>query len=151
MRCPYCGDPRSRVVDTRGVGTAIRRRRQCKGCEQRFTTYERVAKVNLLVIKRDGRREEFDRQKLYEGILKACAKRPVASERIEAAVANVEMRLYALGQAEVPYGLVGEMVMDELHGMDEVAYVRFASVYRHFADLEEMKQAVDGLLATRSK
>ena len=151
MRCPYCDNPGSRVIDTRSVGAAIRRRRQCKGCEQRFTTYERVAKVNLLVIKRDGRREEFDRQKLFEGILKACAKRPVASEAIEAAVAGVEKRLYALGQAEVPCGLIGEMVMDELRDLDEVAYVRFASVYRQFADLNEMKRAVDDMLATRKK
>ena len=151
MRCPYCNDPNSRVIDTRSVGAAIRRRRQCQACEQRFTTYERVAKVNLLVIKRDGRREEFDRQKLFEGILKACAKRPIASEDIESTVASVEKRLYALGQAEVPYGLIGEMVMDELRDLDEVAYVRFASVYRHFTDLEDMKVAVDQLLANRNK
>jgi len=150
MRCPYCGSPRSRVIDTRSVGAAIRRRRQCRECEQRFTTYERVAKITLLVVKRDGRREEFDRQKLFDGILKACAKRPVSSETIERSVERIEMRLHALGQAEVLYRVVGEMVMDELRDLDEVAYVRFASVYRHFTDLEDMKQEVDGLLAGRT-
>ena len=149
MRCPYCDNQGSRVIDTRSVGAAIRRRRQCKACEQRFTTYERVAKVNLLVIKRDGRREEFDRQKLFEGILTACAKRPVASEAIESAVADVEKRLYALGQAEVPSGLIGELVMDELRDLDEVAYVRFASVYRKFRDLEEMQRALEDVMASR--
>ena len=150
MRCPYCGSPRSRVIDTRSVGAAIRRRRQCMECEQRFTTYERMAKNTLLVVKRDGRREEYDRQKLFEGILKACAKRPVASETIEKSVARIEMRLHALGQAEVLYRVVGEMVLDELRDLDEVAYVRFASVYLHFTDLEDMKQEVDGLLAGRT-
>ncbi|MCG2767104.1 MAG: transcriptional regulator NrdR [Chloroflexota bacterium] len=150
MRCPYCGSPRSRVVDTRSVGAAIRRRRQCRECAQRFTTYERVAKMNLLVVKRDGRREEFDRQKLFDGILNACAKRPVSSEAIEDTVARIEMQLYALGQAEVSYRVVGETVMDELRNLDEVAYVRFASVYRHFTDLEDMKHEVDGLLAGRT-
>ena len=150
MRCPYCGSPRSRVVDTRSVGTAIRRRRQCRECAQRFTTYERVAKMNLLVVKRDGRREEFDRQKLFDGILNACAKRPVSSDTIEDTVARIEMQLFALGQAEVSYRAVGETVMEELRSLDEVAYVRFASVYRHFTDLEDMKQEVDGLLAGRT-
>ena len=149
MRCPFCASSSSKVIDTRAVGAAIRRRRQCKDCEQRFTTYERVTKVNLLVVKRDGRREEFDRQKLFDGILKACAKRPVASDTIEDTVASIEMRLYALGRTEVPYRLIGEMVMDELRELDEVAYVRFASVYRHFTDLEAMKQEVDELLAAR--
>ena len=150
MRCPYCGSPRSRVVDTRSVGAAIRRRRQCRECAQRFTTYERVAKMNLLVVKRDGRREEFDRQKLFDGILKACTKRPVASETIEETVAIIEKRLYVLGQAEIPYRVVGEMVMDELRKLDDVAYVRFASVYRHFTDLKDIKQEVDGLLAGKT-
>lgn len=150
MRCPYCANVGSRVIDTRGVGAAIRRRRQCKECRQRFTTYERVAKLALLVVKRDERREEFDRQKLFDGIWKACAKRPVPFETVEEVVSRIEMRLHALGQAEVPYGLIGEMVMDELRELDEVAYVRFASVYRHFTDLEDMKQEVDGLLARRA-
>jgi transcriptional repressor NrdR len=138
------------VIDTRGVGAAIRRRRQCEDCDQRFTTYERVAKVNLLVVKRDGRREDFDRQKLHMGILKACAKRPISAKAIEEIVSRIEMRLYALGQAEVAYGQIGEMVMEELRHLDEVAYVRFASVYRHFTDLEDMKQEVDDLLASRT-
>jgi len=106
--------------------------------------------VNLLVVKRDGRREEFDRDKLFEGILKACTKRPVSSQTIEDIVARIEMQLYALGRAEVSYRAIGEMVMDELRELDEVAYVRFASVYRHFTDLKDMKQEVDGLLASRA-
>ena len=146
MRCPFCGSAESRVVDTREVGDGIRRRRECQSCSQRFTTYEQIAKVNLLVIKRDGRRETFDRQKLFDGILRACAKRPIASEDIENMVGEIEAALYSLGQNEVPSRVVGEMVMDRLKGVDGVAYVRFASVYRSFADLETLKREVDQML-----
>jgi len=146
MKCPFCAGNESRVVDTREVGAGIRRRRECQGCGQRYTTYEQVAKVNLLVIKRDGRRETFDRQKLFEGIWKACAKRPIASEDIERMVDDIESRLYGLGQSEVPSRVIGEMVMDALIKVDPVAYVRFASVYRSFADLETLKREVDEML-----
>ena len=146
MRCPFCGSAESRVVDTREVGDGIRRRRECQSCSQRFTTYEQIAKVNLLVIKRDGRRETFDRQKLFDGIWRACAKRPIASEDIENMVGEIEAALYSLGQNEVPSRVVGEMVMDRLKGVDGVAYVRFASVYRSFADLETLKREVDQML-----
>jgi len=146
MRCPFCGSAESRVVDTREVGDGIRRRRECQECAQRFTTYEHIAKVNLLVIKRDGRRETFDRQKLFDGIWRACAKRPIASEDIENMVGEVEAALYSLGQNEVPSRVVGEMVMERLKGLDGVAYVRFASVYRSFADLETLKREVDEML-----
>ena len=146
MKCPYCGSSDSRVVDTRPVGQAVRRRRECKDCEQRFTTYERVARVSLLVVKQDGRREEFSRQKLHDGVLKACAKRPVASEAIEDLVTRVEAHVYSLGQAEVPSSVVGERVMEELYELDGVAYVRFASVYRPFADLRALKQEVDEIV-----
>jgi transcriptional repressor NrdR len=146
MRCPFCGSAESRVVDTREVGDGIRRRRECQECAQRFTTYEQIAKVNLLVIKRDGRRETFDRQKLFDGIWRACAKRPIASEDIENMVGEVEAALYSLGQNEVPSRVVGEMVMERLKGLDGVAYVRFASVYRSFADLETLKREVDEML-----
>jgi len=151
VHCPYCGSSDSKVVDTRPVGQAIRRRRECKSCKQRFTTYERVAKVSLLVVKRDGRREEFNRQKLYDGVLKACAKRPIASDAIEDLVSRVEGYVYGLGQAEVPSSLIGERVMNELRELDAVAYVRFASVYRPFADLQALKQEVDNLLERRSE
>lgn len=146
MKCPFCGLAKSRVVDTREVGDGIRRRRECKACKQRYTTYERVAKVNLLVIKADARREPFDQGKLLEGIWKACAKRPVASEEVERMVSEIESKLYALGQSEVPSRVIGEMVMDRLRDLDGVAYVRFASVYRSFADLETLKREVDAML-----
>ncbi|MBC7237832.1 MAG: transcriptional repressor NrdR [Chloroflexi bacterium] len=146
MKCPFCGATDSRVVDTREVGDAIRRRRECQSCQQRFTTYEQVAKVNLLIVKRDGRREPFDRQKLTEGIWKACAKRPISSEQIEQLVSNIESNLYNLGKSEVPSRIVGEMVMERLRELDDVAYVRFASVYRSFADLEAFQREVDHMI-----
>lgn len=146
MKCPYCGHTESRVVDTREVGDGIRRRRECQSCGQRFTTYEQVARVNLLVIKRDGRREPFDRQKLYEGIRRACAKRPISAERIEQVVSEIETNLYNLGQAEVSSRAIGEMVMERLREIDDVAYVRFASVYRSFADIQTLKREVDQIV-----
>ncbi len=146
MPCPFCGADDSRVIDTRQVGDAIRRRRECQRCHQRFTTYERVAKINLLVVKRDGRREEFDRQKLFEGLRKACAKRPIPTEALNQLCDQVETQLFSLGQSEVPSRAIGEMVVEKLRDLDKVAYVRFASVYRSFTDLEDMKREVDGLL-----
>ena len=146
MKCPYCSSSASRVVDTREVGDGIRRRRECQSCGQRFTTYERVAKANLLVIKRDGRREPFDRQKLFEGIRIACAKRPVPSKVIDQLVADIESSLYRLGRAEISSRIIGEMVMERLRDLDGVAYVRFASVYRSFADLETLKREVDEMV-----
>ncbi len=146
MKCPFCGSGQSRVMDTREVGDGIRRRRECQECRQRYTTYEHVAKVNLLVVKRDDRREAFDRQKLFEGIWKACGKRPIASKDIEHMVDQIESSLYSLGQSEVLSRVIGEMVMDRLSKMDPVAYVRFASVYRSFADLETLKREVDRML-----
>jgi transcriptional repressor NrdR len=146
MKCPFCGATESRVVDTREVGDGIRRRRECQSCSQRYTTYEQVAKANLLIVKRDGRREPFDRAKLSEGIWKACTKRPIASEQVETLVAEIEAALYGLGQSEVPSRAIGEMVMARLRKLDAVAYVRFASVYRSFADLETLKREVDQML-----
>ena len=146
MKCPYCGSTDSRVVDTREVGDGIRRRRECQACKQRYTTYEQVARVNLLVIKRDGRREPFNRQKLFEGIRQACAKRPISTEIIDQMVTGIESDLYVLGKSEVPSRVIGEMVMRRLREVDGVAYVRFASVYRSFADLETLKREVDNML-----
>jgi transcriptional repressor NrdR len=146
MPCPFCGAEDSRVVDTRQVGDAVRRRRECQSCGRRFTTYERVTKANIMVVKRDGRREEFDREKLYEGIRRACAKRPVSAEALDQIVDQIENWLYRLGQSEVPSRAIGEMVVDKLRDLDGVAYVRFASVYRSFTDLEDLKREVDGLL-----
>jgi len=150
MKCPFCAHGESRVVDTREVGDSIRRRRECEGCHQRYTTYEQVAKANLFVVKRDGRREAFDRQKLFDGIWKACAKRPIASERVEQMVGEIESALYGLGQSEVPSSVIGGMVMERLKALDAVAYVRFASVYRSFADLETLKREVDAMLERKT-
>ncbi len=149
MKCPYCSSTDSRVIDTREVGDGIRRRRECQNCHQRFTTYEQIAKVNLVVIKNDGRREAFDRQKLFDGIWRACTKRPISTETIEQVVSNIETNLYNLGKAEVPSRVIGEMVMERLREIDEVAYVRFASVYRSFSDLETLKREVDDLMGRR--
>jgi transcriptional repressor NrdR len=140
MLCPYCQQGDSRVIDTRRVGTGIRRRRECVRCGQRFTTYERLAAMSLMVVKHDGRREPFDREKLHLGIQKACAKRPISEETLEKLVAQIEGDLFALGHAEVQSEVIGEMVMDQLRDVDDVAYVRFASVYRRFKD-------IDGLVA----
>ncbi len=146
MKCPFCGGTESRVIDTREVGDGIRRRRACQQCRQRYTTYEAVVKVALQIVKRDGRREDFDRQKLFEGIWKACTKRPIASDAVEEMVDDIENRLYSLGQAEVESKVIGEMVMERLQKLDPVAYVRFASVYRSFADLATLKREVDGMI-----
>lgn len=147
MRCPFCGAGESRVIDTREVGDGIRRRRECQACGQRFTTYERVAKVNLLVVKRDGRREPFDRQKLFEGLLRACAKRPISTDQIDELVSGVENSLYGLGKAEIPSHVIGELVIDRLRELDGVAYVRFASVYRSFANLQVLRREIDDMIA----
>lgn len=135
MRCPFCRAD-SRVVDTREVGNDIRRRRECITCQKRFTTYERLAAANILVVKRDGRREEFDRLKLRRSVLLASTKRPVSSDAIENLVSEVEAELYRQNRNEVPTVLVGELVMEKLRRLDDVAYVRFASVYRDFRDVE---------------
>jgi len=143
MRCPYCQKGDSHVVDTREVGNTIRRRRECPTCGQRFTTYERLAPVSLLVVKRDGRREPFDREKLHRGIYKACAKRPIPDETIEALVGRVENDLFALGKAEVESRTIGQMVMEQLRALDDVAYVRFASVYRRFKDIDGLVEEIN--------
>ena len=147
MKCPFCSVGDSRVVDTREVGDGIRRRRECQACRQRFTTYERVAKINLLIVKRDGRREPFDRQKLFEGLVRACAKRPVSTEQIDDLVSEIESNLYHLGKAEIPSRVIGEMVIERLRGLDGVAYVRFASVYRSFANLQVLKREIEDMIA----
>ena len=151
MKCPYCGHPDSRVVDSRAPEDTVRRRRECPACGQRFTTYERVQSTALLVVKRDGRREEFNREKVKAGILKACAKRPVSVEAIERIVGEIERELARLGRAEVPSSIIGQMVMDRLRFLDHVAYVRFASVYRNFQDLESFKKEVETLLSGRER
>lgn len=138
------------VTDSRDSGDGIHRRRRCKDCGRKFSTYERVETAQLLVVKRDGRREPYDRDKLYRGIRRACEKRPLPVGELENAVEEIEQALYRLGRPEVASQVIGEMVMEKLARMDSIAYIRFASVYRSFSDLEEMRQEMDELLR-RSK
>lgn len=148
MKCPFCGNPDSKVVDSRPDkgGAAIRRRRECEQCARRFTTHERVEEILPLVCKKDGRREPFDRMKIIAGIKKACEKRPISLESIELLVDRLEVRLQEAGEKEISTTIIGEWIMKELHGMDEVAYVRFASVYRSFRDISEFMQELQELL-----
>ncbi len=148
MRCPYCGYSDTKVTDSRDADDGIRRRRECLNCGQRFTTMERSAMSELLVAKKDGRREEFSREKLMAGIRKACEKRPLAAGTTEAIVDAVELSLRQSGAPEVPSEEIGEQVMSHLRELDHIAYIRFASVYREFADLEEMQQELH-VLASR--
>lgn len=147
MRCPFCGADEDRVVDTRSSqeGRAVRRRRECESCGKRFTTYESVELFPRQVVKRDGRREPYDRQKLLLGIVTACTKRPVNIDTIEAIVERIEQRLEESGRVEVESRWLGEQVMQELQQADEVAYVRFASVYRQFKDVTEFMNELRGL------
>ena len=147
MRCPFCGSQEDRVVDTRSSkeGRAIRRRRECLACAKRYTTYESIELVPLQVVKRDGRREPYERQKLLLGLVTACTKRPVNLETIEAVVDRIEESLEALGTAEIDSEWLGERVMEELQEIDQVAYVRFASVYRQFKDVTEFMDELKGL------
>lgn len=146
MKCPYCGGTESRVKDSRDIGDAVHRRRECEQCKGRFSTYERVEKSPLMIIKRDQRREAYDRHKLSVGIRKACEKRPLPAEEIEKAVEEVEQTLYQLGKQEIPSSVVGELVMERLRHMDQIAYIRFASVYRSFRDVETMFEEIQKLL-----
>lgn len=151
MKCPYCGAPESKVVDSRAVdeGSSIRRRRECVACGKRFTTYEVVDEIPLTVVKKDGRREPFDRNKILAGLLKACEKRPVPVARLEELVDHVERALKGKLEREVSSSEIGEMVMERLRDVDEVAYVRFASVYRQFKDIDRFMQELQKLLNNR--
>jgi transcriptional repressor NrdR len=148
MKCPYCGYEEDRVVDSRSAqdGRAVRRRRECLKCKERFTTYEYVEKVVLNVIKSDRRREPYERQKLINGIMLACKKRPVSTKKVEAIVDEIEAHLYELFRNEVTSKFIGELVMKRLREVDEVAYVRFASVYRKFQDKTEFIDELKKLL-----
>jgi transcriptional repressor NrdR len=142
MKCPFCRHPKTRVVDKRNLeelGT-IRRRRECLACERRFSTYERIEWTGVSVIKKDGRRESFDRDKLLAGLLKACEKRPIPREEIEKLVSGIEAEMYNYGSREIPAQVIGELVMDRLKELDKVAYIRFASVYREFTDLKSFEK-----------
>jgi transcriptional repressor NrdR len=148
MKCPTCGHLEDKVIDSRSAreGQAIRRRRECLKCKRRFTTYETVELTPLLVIKKDGSRQPFNREKILTGILRACEKRPIPAEKLRAIVDTIENDLLRQGVDEVQSSAVGERVMEELHRLDEVAYVRFASVYRHFKDLNEFLEELRSLL-----
>ena len=147
MKCPYCQAPDSRVTDSREIsgGSAIRRRRECPACARRFTTFERIDLAGLVVVKKDGRRQEFDPDKLRQKLRVALTKRPVGEEQIDQLVQRVEADLLAQGKAEVPSSAIGEAVLQQLKAVDHVAYIRFASVYREFADLQDLKREVDDL------
>jgi transcriptional repressor NrdR len=148
MICPFCSNERTRVVDKReiGSGTVTRRRRECLECGKRFTTYERVEALDLYIIKKDGRREPYDRQKLRMGMLKACEKRPISQEAINKIIGKIENELRQLKSLEVESKIVGEKVMEELRKLDKVAYIRFASVYREFADVTDFQKELRGLV-----
>ena len=145
MKCPYCGGAESKVIDSRASNEGVRRRRKCLSCSARFTTYEHIQPHSIFVVKKDGRREEFNRDKLFLGIRKACDKRPLPTGTIDKLVDNIEAELYKQGKSEVPGSLIGDLVMEGLRKLDHIAYIRFASVYREFADIGELKQAIDNL------
>ena len=149
MKCPYCNHLDTKVIDSRPIddGTAIRRRRICDACGKRFTTYEKVETIPLLIIKKDNTRENYDRSKIENGILRASYKRPVSTESVKQVIDRIETEIFSREEKEIPSSLVGEIVMEELKGLDEVAYVRFASVYREFKDvntfMDELKKILE--------
>jgi len=147
VKCPFCGSDETKVIDSREVesGSAIRRRRLCLACGRRFTTYERVERTPLVVIKKDGRRELFDQQKLLNGMLKACEKRNIPMEELERIVSAITTKAYDEATPEISSRRIGELVMEELKGLDQVAYVRFASVYREFRDVDQFLEALKEL------
>ena len=151
MRCPLCGERETRVVDSRDLDDAatIRRRRECAACSTRFTAYERVEAARLVVVKRDGVRQEFDRDKLVAGLRKALTRRPVPATAAERAADDIEAELKAAGASEVPSSRIGALAMQALRELDQIAYIRFASVYQSFDDLEDLKREVDTLFAER--
>ena len=151
MKCPFCNYPDSKVVDSRPTdeGTSIRRRRECLHCLKRFTTYETIGRLPLMLVKRDGTREPYDRNKLLSGVMKACEKRPVPQARLEQLVDTVEQKLFGTLETEISSQKIGEMVMQELKNVDEVAYVRFASVYRQFKDINTFLEELNSLLQNK--
>ncbi len=151
MRCPFCQSDETKVLDSRQIdgGTAIRRRRECEVCTKRFTTYEKYEEFQLMVVKKDGRREPFSRQKLLSGLHKACEKRPVSTEQLEIMVSDIERELRDVSDREVSSELIGEMVMNKLFQTDEIAYIRFASVYRQFKDIKKFMEELDELVKRR--
>lgn len=151
MRCPYCRGEDTKVLETREAEGVTRRRRECLGCEKRFTTYEQVEILNLVIVKKDGRREQFDRQKLLNGMLRACEKRPVSFDALDEIATDIETKLLNHKSHEVKSTHIGEMVMRRLKKLDNIAYIRFASVYRDFADLSSFHAEVQTLINESKK
>jgi len=151
VKCPFCDELEDKVVDSRMAkeGEVIRRRRECLGCKRRYTTYERVDEVLPVVVKKDGRRESFDRSKILAGLKKACEKRPISTTTIEAVTDRIEKRIQEMGETEIESRIVGEELMKELHQLDQVAYVRFASVYREFKDIDQFMDELRTLAQQR--
>ena len=151
MKCPFCGDDNTRVIDSRPAddNEAIRRRRQCDECGKRFTTYEKVETIPLIVIKKDKNRETYDRSKIESGVVRSCHKRPVSVDQIEACVDEIENKMFNLGVREIESEKIGEIVMDQIRDLDQVAYVRFASVYRQFKDADTFMSELKKLLDTK--
>ena len=149
MKCPFCGYQESKVVDSRPAEESIRRRRECLACEKRFTTYETVESLPMVVIKKDGSRQSFDRQKVFNGMLRACEKRPVSVDQIEKMAMEIEQSLQNSLEREIRTEEVGQLVMEKLKGVDEVAYVRFASVYRQFKDINTFMDELSKILAEK--
>jgi transcriptional repressor NrdR len=153
VKCPFCDDLEDKVVDSRMAkeGEMIRRRRECLSCKRRYTSYERIEESLPMVVKKDGRREPFDRAKIHSGLKKACEKRPISVATIEAVTDRIEKRIQELGETEIPSREVGEQIMKELHNLDQVAYVRFASVYREFKDIDQFMDELKTLAREREK
>ena len=151
MKCPFCRDDNDRVIDSRTSqdGFAIRRRRECLTCKRRYTTYERLEEMSMKVVKKDGVREPFDREKIRQGLAKACWKRPISDEQMEGVVLEVENEVYGQFEAEIDTGTLGEMVMERLGKLDQVAYVRFASVYRDFKDVDDFVDELQPMLSQK--
>ena len=151
MKCPFCGDDNTRVIDSRPAddNEAIRRRRQCDECGKRFTTYEKVETIPLIVIKKDKNRETYDRSKIESGVVRSCHKRPVSGDQSEACVDEIENKIFNLGVREIESEKIGEIVMDQIRDLDQVAYVRFASVYRQFKDADTFMSELKKLLDTK--
>lgn len=148
MKCPFCGSDDTKVIDSRPAddNTSIRRRRQCEACDKRFTTYEKLETMPLMVVKKDNTREAYDRAKIESGIFRSCHKRPISAEQIMKTVDDIENELFAIGENEIPTSIIGEKVMDKLKDLDQVAYVRFASVYREFKDVNTFIEEIGELL-----
>jgi len=150
MKCPFCSYRDSKVIDSRDVNDGVRRRRQCLSCGSRFTTYERLQPTGLFVIKKDQRREEFNKDKLLTGIRKACDKRPLPTGTVDRLVEDIEAELYQQGKSEIPSAVIGDLVMERLKHLDYIAYIRFASVYREFTDITVLKREIDNLVISET-